>query len=86
MRFFTYLSLYLLIALLVLQNQLLLAMLAVCLFTYYTNAAWLILLGFLIDGYFGSFTATPMFTIVSILWYIVSEFAKPRLNLRATSL
>ncbi len=73
-------SLYILVALLVVQNQLLLAFFAALLFTYYRSAAWLIPLGFLIDGYFNAFFAAPTFSIVSIAWYVVSEFIKPRLR------
>ncbi len=80
MILFLYVILYILIAFLIIQNQLLLAFLAVLLFTYYRSALWLIPLGFLIDGYFSAFFAVPVFSIASILWYVVSEFLKPRLR------
>lgn len=86
MRFFAYVILYIFIALLVIQNQLILAALAALLFTYYVNAIWLIPLGFMIDGYFGAFEAVPVFSIVTIAWYAVSEFFKPRLSTQITSL
>ncbi len=68
MIFLLHAVLYVLIALLIVQNQLLLAFLAVLLFTYYRNAAWLIPLGFLIDGYFEAFFAVPVFSIAAIVW------------------
>ena len=68
------------IALLVVQNQLVLAFLAALLFTYYRSAAWLIPLGFLVDGYFDAFYTVPLFSLVAILWYVISEFLKPRLR------
>jgi hypothetical protein len=80
MIFLFYSILYLSITLLIIQNQLLLAFLLVLLFTYYRSAAWLIPLGFLIDGYFNAFFAVPVFTITAIVWYVISEFLKPRLR------
>ena len=77
---FLHCILYILIAILTVQNQLLLAFLAALLFTYYRSAVWLIPLGFLIDGYFSAFHAIPMFSIATILWYVASEFLKPRLR------
>lgn len=86
MRFSAYIILYIFIALLVIQNQLTLASLAVLLFTYYVSAIWLIPLGFMIDGYFDAFTTVPVFSLVTIIWYAVSEFLKPRLNTQITNL
>lgn len=80
MMLFVFILIPLLVVLLVIQNQLLLAFLLVLLFTYYRSAAWLIPLGFLIDGYFNAFYTFPMFSVATILWYIFSEFLKPRLR------
>jgi vacuolar-type H+-ATPase subunit I/STV1 len=84
MKLLAYFLLYILIALLIIQNQLLLAGLLVLLFTYYVNAVWLIPLGFFIDGYFGAFAAVPVFSIIVISWYAFSEFIRPRLRLQAS--
>ena len=80
MSFFIQSFLFVSIALLVVQNQLVLAFLAALLFTYYRSAAWLIPLGFLVDGYFDAFYTVPLFSLVAILWYVISEFLKPRLR------
>ena len=80
MSFFIQSFLFVSIALLVVQNQLVLAFLAALLFTYYRSAAWLIPLGFLVDGYFDAFYTVPLFSLVAILWYLISEFLKPRLR------
>jgi hypothetical protein len=84
MILFLHSLLYGTILLLVVQNQLLLAALAALLFTYYRSAAWLIPLGFLVDGYFDAFYAVPMFSIITIIWFIISELLKPRLRGYAT--
>ncbi len=80
MKFLIQSILFVSIALLVVQNQLLLAFMAALLFTYYRNAIWLIPLGFLIDGYFDAFYTIPVFSLVAIFWYVVSEFLKPRVR------
>ncbi len=80
MIFILYLILYIFIAILIVQNQLLLAFLAVLLFTYYRSAVWLIPLGFFIDGYFDAFFSVPVFSLAAISWYVASEFFKPRLR------
>jgi hypothetical protein len=85
MKPLAYFLIYILIAFLVIQNQLLLAGLLALLFTYYVSAALLIPLGFIIDGYFGAFAAVPVFSIVAILWYLFSEFLRPRLRLQSPS-
>jgi vacuolar-type H+-ATPase subunit I/STV1 len=84
MKLLAYTLLYTLIALLVVQNQLLLAGLLVLLFTYYISAVWLIPLGFLIDGYFGAFATVPVFSMVAISWFVISEFLRPRLRVQSS--
>ncbi len=79
MKLFLSIGLFLAIGFLLLQNHLLLAAVAVVLFTMRTSAAWLIPLAILLDGYFGAFSAVPVLSLVFLLWYIASEFIKPRL-------
>ena len=79
-----FIILYLLILMMVIQNQLLIAAGAALIFTYYKNAVWLIVLGFLVDAYFGAFAGWPVFSIVSIAWYVLAEFIRPRLLLNKT--
>jgi hypothetical protein len=70
---------FLLIGFLLLQNQLLIAAVLICIFTSQASAAWFIPLGILIDGYFGAFSQVPWFSLGFLLWYVVSELVKPRL-------
>lgn len=79
MKLVSYSLLYLLIALLVIENQLIVAVLASVWFTYKVGAFWLIPLAFLLDGYFGAFHHIPFISLIACLWYVASEFARPRL-------
>lgn len=79
MKLFLNLTLFISITFLLLQNQLLLAFVAVCIFSYRVSAAWLLPLAILIDGYFGAFSNVPVLSLSFLLWYILSEFIKPRL-------
>lgn len=82
MKFLITIFLYFAIALLVTQNHLWLAAGATALFTFRIGAVWLIPLAIFIDGYFGAFYTTPIFSIAASLWYVASEFIKPQLILQ----
>lgn len=77
--------LYIFIAFMVLQNHLLIAGLAVVLFTYRCGAGLLVPMAFMIDGYFGAFHQLPLFTIGACIWFFVSELIRPRLLLQYVS-
>ena len=77
--------LYILTALLILQNHLLLAGMVVLFFTFRCGAIWLLPLAFLLDGYFGAFSAVPLITIAACVWYVISEFVRPQLLLQYES-
>jgi len=79
MRFFITLALYFFIALMVIENQLIVAALLVLWFTSRVGAVWLLPLAFLLDGYFGAFADIPYITITACVWYIISEYIRPRL-------
>ncbi len=66
------------------QNQLLIAIGAIVLFTYRVSAAWLIPLGFMIDGYLGAFYDVPVITMALILWFVCTELLRPRLMIQAS--
>jgi hypothetical protein len=83
MKIFLTACLYALIALLVLQNHLVFAVCAVCFFSYFNNTAWLIPLGFAIDGYFGVFDALPVYSLLSIVWFVVIETVRPKVRVSA---
>ena len=70
---------YFLIAVMVVQNHLVIAFALVLLFTFRQGALLLIPLAFFIDGYFGAFATIPTITLFTITWYAVSEFVRPQL-------
>jgi hypothetical protein len=86
MSIFLQIILYVGIAVLLVQDELIAAALVVCIFTYYRSAVWLIPLAFLVDGYFNAFYTVPAFSIASIIWFGFSEFLKPRVRGYTTSL
>ncbi len=79
MKFFLNCVLFILIALMVMQNHLIVGFLLVVVFTFRVGALLLIPLAVFIDGYFGAFYSVPMITMVAILWYVASEFVRPQL-------
>jgi hypothetical protein len=70
---------YFFIAVLIVQNHLLLAFFLVLLFTFRRGAVLLIPLAFVIDGYFGAFATVPAITMSAIAWYMVSAIVRPQL-------
>jgi hypothetical protein len=70
---------YFLIAVMVVQNHLLIAFLLVLIFTFRRGAILLIPLAFAIDGYFGAFAAIPTITLCTIAWYAISAIVRPQL-------
>ena len=74
--------LYIVIALLVVQNHLFIAGLLAVWFTYRVGAVWLIPLAICIDGFFGAFYHVPLFSVVMAFWYLVSELIRPALILQ----
>jgi hypothetical protein len=79
MKFFLNFILYILVALLITQNHLIIGGMLAVLFTFRVGAVWLIPLAICIDGYFGAFYSIPLITIAAILLYLVSEFVRPQL-------
>lgn len=77
--------LYFLIALAIIQNQLLLAVALVALFTFRVGAVWLIPLAFCLDGYFGAFSQVPLITIYAMIWYGLSELLRPQIMINNNS-
>lgn len=77
--------LFMLIALLVVHNFLLLALFLTALFSYRAGAVWLLPLAFAIDGYFGAFHALPLFSMFAAGWYVLTEFIRPQLMLQRNS-
>lgn len=49
-------------------------------FSFRVSAVWLIPAAFLIDGYFAAFYTVPVLTVVSIIWFLLSELIRPRLS------
>lgn len=79
MKFLVNLFLYILIALMIAQNHLVVSMILVIIFTFRAGAIWLLPLAVAVDGYFGAFYSVPVISIVAVLWYGISEFVRPQL-------
>jgi hypothetical protein len=71
-------TLYLIIFFSYIQNWLLLATVAAILFSIKYNATALIPVAILIDGYFGNFYTIPTLSILSVFWFSVVEFLRPK--------
>ncbi len=78
MRIFLATSLYTLITLSVLQDWLILAGVAIIIFSLRFNAAALIPLAIMIDGYFGHFHAIPFLSFFAIWWFLLVEYLRPK--------
>jgi hypothetical protein len=78
MKIFTAISLYSIIPVLILQNWLLLAAIAVVIFSARYGAVLLIPLAILIDGYFGNFYTIPYLSFLATVWYVLVEYLRPR--------
>lgn len=61
-------------------NLLWLAALFAIFFTYYFGAGGLLVLAMLLDGYFNAFATIPVFSLVALGWYILSELARSRMR------
>lgn len=85
MKLFLALVLYFFIALMVIENQLIVAVLLVLWFTFRVSAVWLLPLAFLLDGYFGAFAEIPYLSLVACIWYVISEYIRPRLIVQSNS-
>lgn len=83
MKYVINIFLYAAVALLVVQNLLLWAAVCALLFTFRAGGIWMIPLGIFIDGYFGAFYAVPIFSIVAIVGYVVSEYLRPLLIMQS---
>ncbi len=85
MRLFITLVLYFLIALMIIENQIAIAVLLAGWFTFRVGAVWLIPLAFLLDGYFGAFSDVPYISLIACAWYVISEYIRPRLIVQSHS-
>ena len=79
MKIIINLALLFLIVISVLENHPLIALALVLLFTWRCSAAWLLPLALALDGYFGAFYHVPVISILAVVWFLVSEYTKPRL-------
>lgn len=71
----------LLIAVLILQNLLLPAVVLALLFTWKFSALALFVLAVVLDAYFGAFQSVPYFSMVAVVWYVVSELIRIRMRI-----
>lgn len=82
MNTFLNIFLYICIVSLVLLGWFVLAAPLAIWFSFRASAGWLIPAAFLVDGYFAAFYTVPMLTVVTIVWFVLSELIRPRLSWR----
>lgn len=80
-RGFLAFSLYLVIIFSFMQNHILLGLFAVVIYTFTFSAVLLIPLAILLDGYYGAFYTLPVFSLATILLYLLSEIIRVTLNI-----
>ena len=73
--------LYLSILFSVMQNLIILGIVATVWFTIGFGALALLPLAILLDGYYGAFYSVPLFSISAIGWYVLSELLRTRMNI-----
>jgi hypothetical protein len=73
--------LYLVIIFSVMQSAVLLGVVAIAAFTVRFSAVSLIPLAIALDGYYGAFYEVPALSIASVVWYILSEIIRARVNI-----
>ncbi|MEY3784376.1 MAG: hypothetical protein RLZZ230_698 [Candidatus Parcubacteria bacterium] len=85
MRYIISTLLYLGIAIAILQNWLIVAVVFILIFSMRHGAILLLPMAIIIDGYFGNFYTLPMLSFTSVWWYLVVLYFRPILaNLRMT--
>lgn len=81
MKFIYMILAMILVAVAVMQNLLWLAALFTLLFTAYFGAGALFILAVLIDGYYNVFVSVPVFSLIALVWYFVSELIRARVRI-----
>lgn len=71
--------LYVVIALSVLQNWLVLAGFVIVIFSIRHDPALLIPLAIFIDGYFGNYGTMPYLSFAAVGWFALVEYVRPKL-------
>ncbi len=71
--------LYLSVAVAIMQGWLLAALILVVVFSLRLGAAPLIPLAILIDGYFGNFYSLPLLSFLSVWWYLLVLYFRPKI-------
>ena len=75
--------LYLIIIFSIIQNWIAIAFLTVLLFSFMNGAGPLIFLAIVTDGYFGNFYGIPYLSLISVWWYVLIHYLKPKvINLK----
>lgn len=80
-RGFLALSLYLVIIFSFMQNHIWLGLFAAMIYTFTFSAVLLLPLAILLDGYYGAFHTLPVFSLATILLYLLSEIIRFTLNI-----
>ena len=62
------------------QSWLLLAAACLTVVSFKSNAAYLIPIAIIMDGYYGAFYSFPWLSVSAVLWFLVIEYVKPRMT------
>ncbi|MCA9362150.1 hypothetical protein KC906_02130 [Candidatus Kaiserbacteria bacterium] len=73
-------ALFILIAIAIMQAWLLVACVAVSIYSFRFGTMLLLPLFFVLDGYFGNFYKIPYLSIGGILWFLFVEYVRPRIS------
>lgn len=73
--------LYLLSLFAFLQGHIILGAIAVVLYSIKFGAVTVLPMAVLLDGYFGAFHQVPIFSLIAIGWYLLSELLRSVMNI-----
>jgi hypothetical protein len=79
MKALTAILLYVGIIISFIQNWLLASVIMIGVFSYHFNAASLIPVAIILDGYFGNFYTVPYLSLIAVSWYIAIGYIQPKL-------
>ncbi len=79
MKFFLSIVLYLVVLLSFLQDQMLLMIGALIIYSAMFNAVSFIPAAILFDGYFGNYYTFPYLSFMAIGWFVATEYFRPKM-------
>ncbi len=81
MRYFGFIICFLFLIISVLQGWMFASVAISLLLSWYFGALILVVLAFILDGYYGAFYGWPMLSIVSIIWFVFLETSREYITL-----